>query len=177
MARVPQNPVSASGTPGTPCSSGTAVTSHPVHSSPCAVFLEDSQQGGRQRVDPGDVTERVASSTDVVRLPMRSGLFADLEITPQILTLNGDGINDELRLAFSLVNVLEGRPLRLQLFDLSGRQVWEEEKVGLAGPQEFVWGGRDERGALAPPGVYILRLAVEGDARSETASRLVGVVY
>lgn len=141
------------------------------------VFLEDSQQSVRQRVEPGDATAQVASSTDVVRLPLGSELLAGLSFSSRALTPNGDGVNDELKISFALVNVLEGRPLRLQLFDLSGRMVREIEKEAMAGAQEFVWDGRDAGGDLLPPGMYILRLTVEGDARSEQVSRLVGVVY
>lgn len=140
-------------------------------------FLEDSRQNVRQRVEPGDATGQVESSTDVVRLPLASDLLVSLSLNSRAITPNGDRINDELRIAFALVNVLEARPLRLDLFDLSGRLVWEEEKEGLAGAQEFAWDGRDEGGALVPPGMYILRLKVEGDARTETVSRLVSVVY
>lgn len=141
------------------------------------VFLEDRQQGMRQRVEPGDATERVASSTDVVRLPMSSGLVANLAISPPVLTPNGDGINDEIHVGFALVNVLESRPLYLRIFDLAGRMVREVEKEGLAGSQTFIWDGRGDGGKLVPPGTYLLRLTIEGDARSEALNRLVQVVY
>ena len=141
------------------------------------VFLEDHQRGMRQQIEPGDVTERVASSTDVVRLPISSGLFANLAITTPVLTPNGDGINDEIHVGIALVNVLESRPLSLRIFDLAGRLVREVEQEGIAGAQAFIWDGREVGGKRVPPGIYLLHLAVEGDARSERLSRLVQVAY
>jgi hypothetical protein len=48
---------------------------------------------------------------------------------------------------------------------------------GTAGAWLLVWDGRDESGVLVPPGHYVLRLDVEGDARSQRIIHLVRVVY
>jgi len=141
------------------------------------VFLEDSHQDVRQRVDPGDATELVASSTNVVRLPVTRDLFANLAVTPPVLTPNGDGINDELQVKLDLVNVLEPRPLRLRLFDLAGRLLHEQEQEVAAGQQQSTWDGRGSGGLLVPPGLYIVELHIAGDAREETSRHLISVVY
>jgi hypothetical protein len=142
-------------------------------------FLEDSQQGEgvRQQVEPGDATEQVESSTNVVRLPVGNGLLANLSIAPRILTPNGDGVNDQLKVRLDLVNVLESRPMRLRVFDLSGRGVHQVEEQALAGAQALVWNGKDASGSLVPPGTYVVQLEVEGDAQSESVSRVVLVAY
>jgi len=72
---------------------------------------------------------------------------------------------------------LENRLLQLRFFDLSGRLVREMDQEIVAGRQQFVWDGRDELGRLVSPGIYVLRMELEGDARSENVSRIVSVVY
>ncbi len=150
-----------------------------VHGTRFDAFLENSAltEPVRQRVEAGDATDQVESSTNVVGLPLGNDLFANLSVQSGVLTPNGDGHNDALVVGVDLVNVLEGRPLRLRLFDLSGRRVWAQEKEGMAGPQAFVWDGRDGSGRRVPPGHYILRIEMEGDARHQTLTRLVRVVY
>ena len=96
---------------------------------------------------------------------------------PSVLTPNGDGIGDRLFINLNLINVLEHRPLNLELFDLAGRRVRQISGQVLAGAQELVWAGRDQSGDLVPPGHYFLRLKVESDARSQSVSRMVSIVY
>jgi len=143
------------------------------------LFLENSdlREHVRQRVEPGDASGAVESSTQIVRLPLGHRLFANFSIEPGVLTPNGDGRNDRLVVEFDLVNLLESRPLRLRLFDLAGRRVRVLEEEGTAGARQLVWDGRDEGGKRVPPGHYILRLDVEGDARSQSVTRVVRVVY
>jgi hypothetical protein len=139
------------------------------------LFLEDSRTRVRQPAEPGDATDLAESNGNVVRLPVAEGLLANLSLTP-VFTPNGDGVNDQLRLSLDLVNVLAPRPLRLRLYDLAGRLVHAEEKQALAGRQEFAWDGR-AGGELLPPGLYLLELSIEGDARLENTRRVVRVVY
>ena len=74
-------------------------------------FLEDSQKAQRQLVDPGDAAPQVESSSNVVRLPVADQLFAGVSFRPALITPNGDGINDQLRVSFDLINVLSDSPL------------------------------------------------------------------
>lgn len=143
------------------------------------VFIADSQKDvlSRQRVDPGDANPQVKSSTDAVRLPTGAGLLDQLSLSSTHLTPNGDGRNDQLQVRLDLINLLERRSLYLRVFDLSGRQVWTEEEQVVAGRQERVWDGRDSKGRLVAPGVYILEVSIHGDARTERVLRTVGVAY
>ena len=98
-------------------------------------------------------------------------------VYPRVLTPNGDGTGDRLLISLNLINVLEYRPLKLELFDLAGRRVRQTSARALAGAQELVWDGRDQSGDLVPPGHYFLRLKVESDARSQSVNRMVSIVY
>jgi flagellar hook assembly protein FlgD len=50
----------------------------------------------------------------------------------------------------------------------------------LGGAQAFVWDGRDDQGALVPPGLYIGQIDAATDAADvsgQQVAHLVGVVY
>jgi len=143
------------------------------------VFLQDSRQddGVRQRVDPGDASELIESNTNVVSLPVSRNLFANVELSSPVITPNGDGVNDELQLSVDLVNVLEPRPLRLRLYDLAGRPVYDRGEDGRAGQRQFSWDGRDEGGNRVAPGLYILEILIAGDAGDEKAQEIISVAY
>jgi len=141
------------------------------------LFLEDNSQSIRQRVDPGDATDAVESSTNVVGLPVNRDLLTNVILSTRVITPNGDGINDELKVEVDLVNVLEPRPLCLRLFDLAGRLLYERKEAATAGQRTLVWNGREGSGTRVAPGVYIVELQVSGDARTATYHRLVSVAY
>ena len=131
----------------------------------------------RQRVDAGDAYAEVVSSTNAVRLPVGARLLANVAMGPPMLTPNGDGINDALRVEFDLVNVLAARRIGLRIFDLAGRLVWVREEEGKAGGRAWVWDGRGSWGTKVTPGLYVAELRVEGDEESYSQRRVVAVVY
>lgn len=142
------------------------------------MFLEDSRDGQRirQRVDAGDANPEVESNSNVVSIPVSASLFANIDITPKILTANGDGRNDELSVHIDLVNVLSPRPLGLRLYDLAGHLVYRDERLVTAGQHTLRWDGRVE-GRLVPPGLYVLEVSLEGDAQVRKERRVLAVVY
>ncbi len=143
------------------------------------VFLQDSRQDEsvRQRVDPGDATDLVESSTNIVSLPISRDLLANMSFSSKAITPNGDRVNDELTLEIALVNVLAPRPLRLRLYDLAGRLLYDRSEDSRAGLYTLVWDGRDRHGNRVAPGLYVLEVLVEGDAGDEQAQALISVAY
>ena len=143
------------------------------------VFLKDSNQDDsvRQRVDPGDASAQIESNTNVVSLPVSQNLFANFALNSPVITPNGDGVNDELRLSVDLVNLLQPRPLRMRLYDLAGHLVYDYSEDVRAGQRQFSWDGRDRSGTRVAPGVYILEIAVDGDAGDERAQEVISIVY
>ena len=143
------------------------------------VFLQDSNQDEsvRQRVDPGDATDLVESSTNIVSLPISRELLANMSFSSKAITPNGDGVNDELTLEIALVNVLAPRPLRLRLYDLAGRPVYDRSEDSRAGLYKLVWDGHDSHGDRVSPGLYVLEVLVEGDAGDEKTQALISVAY
>ena len=121
----------------------------------------ESGQGAWQRVD-----EKVPRSSLMVLATTQSNdLLRDLTIDPPVLTPNGDGVNEQLTLAFTVLLAAPNTAVKAEIFDLSGRLVARRVEVRevSAGPLEIAWDGRDQQGALVPPGVYAVRLGVDGD--------------
>ncbi|MEE3258284.1 MAG: discoidin domain-containing protein [Candidatus Latescibacterota bacterium] len=148
-------------------------------STPFTLFIQDSRTGAtsRQRVDPGDATDQVLSSTNVVSLPVERDLLVNVDFDTTVLTPNGDGINDAIVVRANVVNILEPRPLQLRLYDLAGTRLTERSQAATAGAQRLVWDGRDQRGGIVPPGLYLLELHIGGDAQEQRVRRVVSVVY
>ena len=144
------------------------------------VTLENSALGPEagQRVEPGNASDEVDSETIVVSLPVGGGVFANLVIEPAVVTPNGDDIGDELEIEIDVLRLVVPRPFEVRILDLGGRLVRDlRQDTGTARHYSFRWDGRDQTGALTPPGLYLLRLELAGDARTETVTRVVGVAY
>ena len=148
-------------------------------STPFVLFIQDArtEDVSRQRVDPGDATDQVASSTNVVGLPAARDLLLNVVFDNEVLTPNGDGINDALAIRADVINILEPRPWHLRLYDLAGHALVERSQAVTAGAQDFTWDGRDQAGQLVPPGLYVLELHLDGDAHQQRVRRVVSVVY
>ena len=143
--------------------------------------------GALQAIIPGDATllgegdDADLSGTTVLSSSVldRTQLFDRVIINPNPFSPNGDGINDVAGLRYNLLSLSIARPVEIKVYDLSGRQI----RVIHDGPEangQYVdkdWDGRDEQGELVPPGLYVVRIAVDGDAKDEELSRIIGVVY
>ncbi len=140
----------------------------------------DVEETGYHFAVPGDADSETAAQGLVVSLEKqgeRAPLLANFELQHPVLTPNGDGINDELKIGYSLLTVTRPSPVELLLFDLGGRRVAAVEAVQPVGNHRQVWDGRRSDGALVPPGTYIYRLRVRGDGDPEVRQGIVAVVY
>ena len=148
-------------------------------STPFVLFIQDAraEDASRQRVDPGDATDQVASSTNVVGLPVARDLLLNVVFDAKVLTPNGDGINDALTVRADVINLLAPRPWHLRLYDLAGRVLVERTQAVTAGTRHFTWDGRDQAGQRVPPGLYLLELHLDSDAHQQRVRRVVSVVY
>jgi len=97
-----------------------------------------------------------------------------------VLTPNGDGINDEIAFEFAVLKINTARSVGITLFDLSGRKMRriEESRTLANGLYRLLWDGRDEAGALVPPGLYLAQIEVDSDSGDNNrVGQLVGVAY
>ena len=137
-------------------------------------------QDSWQRVDDGDANGLSDSETTVV-LALESGdVLGDVQID-QTFTPNGDGINDELTIGFSLMRVGRSAPVAVEVFSLSGRLTIElHDDLATTGRHRLAWNGLDRHGVLVSPGLYLLRINVDvdsGSSRNTSLTRLVNVAY
>ncbi len=74
--------------------------------------------------------------------------------------------------------VTSNADVEIAVYDLQG-QVVKVLAQGrrAAGSYRLTWDGRDDQGQLVPPGLYIMHIAVEGDAQQDEQSWTVGVAY
>jgi flagellar hook assembly protein FlgD len=95
-----------------------------------------------------------------------------------VVTPNGDGINDELRISYELYGLPQGVPVQIEVFSLDGRRVAQvAQGIQGSGPQVLSWDGRDERGAALAPGMYLLGIGIQAEKQSDLQIRPIGVVY
>ena len=131
-----------------------------------------------QPINRGDAAREIASEVLTVRTSISRRLLDELTVQPKIATPNGDGINEQIHFSFKLLQVTQEVPLRLAVFDLSGRS----RRVIHDGHQHsgglrFSWDGRDESGERVPPGLYVYRLAVESEKGGDQRAGTIAVVY
>ena len=152
-----------------------------------AVRLSDEEGSISQAVVSGDAATLAAdddadlSGTTVLSPSMLRGdrLLDRMEIAPAIFTPNGDQINDVARVYYNLLSLDVARPVEIAVYDLSGRliRIIHDAPERNGRYEDKTWDGLDAQGQLVPPGLYIVRLAIEGDAQQDGQSRLVGVAY
>ena len=78
---------------------------------------------------------------------------------PRLFTPNDDTINDEV--TFSYENDNENS-IVCWIYDIRGAAIRQLDIEGLEDEGEFVWDGRDENNDVAPSGIYIYQIEVEG---------------
>ena len=133
-----------------------------------------------QPVVGADVGE--ALSTNSLRVLGTTGqataFIQNLTFSAAVFTPNGDGINDELRVAYSLFRLPEAVPVVLEVYSLDGQRVALVE-AGLqnAGPQSLRWDGRDETGQQLPPGLYLTALNLRSEFAADPQLRPLGIAY
>jgi flagellar hook assembly protein FlgD len=73
---------------------------------------------------------------------------------------------------FRFTTPVEG-DVRLALYDVAGRQVWEKTLTGLSpGDHSLTWDGRNGSGAVAGAGIYLAKLTSPAGSRSVRVVRL-----
>ncbi len=130
-----------------------------------------------QRINPGNAAPEFVSETLSVRTSLSARLLADLLVEPRVFSPNGDGVNDISRFSLNLLQVTENVPLRLEIFDLSGRLLRQQEGLHESGRFSFSWNGRDDQQDLVVPGLYMYRIVVKAKNGGDQQTGTIAVVY
>ena len=129
-----------------------------------------------------EAVAEVESGVLRVLVPSGPAGLAHLTLVPKVVTPNGDGINDAARIGFAVLRLDGTEAAIVSVYDLAGRRVWtlEQGRARASGQYSVAWAGVNEAGERVRPGTYIVRLAVQADARRNVRTqitRLVHVVY
>ena len=126
-----------------------------------------------------DVDPVLPSAGLTVRLSApNAALITDVEPRQQVLTPNGDGVNDLFAVAYSLLKLTRPASVFFRIYDLGGGLV----RRGYAGEDQSgrfvqVWDGRDDWGRLVAAGIYLYHLEIAADVGTTRYSGLVNVAY
>lgn len=146
--------------------------------------VEDSQSDAYpQRVIAGDADVAAESERLVVRGEIADELLSNVAFSSSVVTPNGDGINDQMVLDYTLLKATGAVDVEAIVYDLGGRPVRVlYASRDLTGPNTIRWDGCDGAGCGAggthvPPGLYVVRLGVDSDSGGDAVLRTVAVAY
>lgn len=141
--------------------------------------VADSQSDAfPQRVIFGDANEEANDNTLIVSAPIDDQLFTGVNFSSDVITPNGDGVNDQIALDYILLKATAAVGVQVIIYDLSGREVRRlYDALDRSGPNQVTWNGRDDDNITVPPGLYLIRLEADTDAGAATQMRSVAVVY
>ena len=141
-----------------------------------------TRQGGSlpQSVEDGDASDELG--TDQLRVLVSSSslesVLSDVVITPAVFTPQGDAINDQVAIEYTLFSVLNAVEVDVELLTLAGQRVRSlSGGVQGAGHHALQWDGRDEANQLVAPGVYLARIGASTDRGRVVRFGAVAVAY
>lgn len=108
-------------------------------------------------------------------------VLGEVEVTPEVITPNGDGVADRAAITYMLYNLPgpDRAKVALSIYDLSGalvKEVYSAREISREREPIF-WYGDDTANRRVSPGMYIWRVSVHADAGSWSKMGTITVVY
>jgi len=139
-----------------------------------------------QTIQPGDANSEVTTDklTVLVKEQCLGTVLDAVEVSPKVVTPNGDGANDAAKFSYKLLQITGKVEVEIAVFDLSGtrvrtvyrgseaRGIYEVENKG----SKF-WKGDNQQGELVAPGLYIWQISVSSDSGCFNKIGTIAVVY
>jgi len=143
-------------------------------------WVWDSERPGEvyQQVNGGDAKEEWGSDGLSVRTSLGEKLLVSVGVSSEVLTPNGDQVNDTVRGSYTLLQLTRAAPVRVGVYDLGGkliREVYRGEQVN--GEYAWEWDGTDSDGEVVGLGAYLYRIEVEADDQIQVHVGTLSVVY
>ncbi|MFT5376637.1 MAG: hypothetical protein ACI906_003475 [Candidatus Latescibacterota bacterium] len=113
-----------------------------------------------------------------VAVPISKNLLANVGAVPAVFTPNGDGINDLVLIQYDITNIARLSPVEVFVYDLSGhlmRRLVDDEVI--SGRFARPWDGRDDSGAVVPPGHYLFSVSLQAGTGQVKEVGVVSVAY
>lgn len=146
--------------------------------------VEDSQSDAYpQRTIAGDAAEEIDSNTLIVSGQILEDLLTNVEFSSRVVTPNDDGVNDQLTLDYTLLKATSPVDVEVVIYNLAGQVIRVlYDSRDLSGPNTVLWdgcagAGCDRGGVQLPPGLYVVRLAVDSDSGGDAVLRTIAVAY
>ena len=131
-----------------------------------------------QDVLPGDASIDLNTNHFAVELELDNTILGDLAIAPNPFTPNGDSLNDQIRIQYSIFKLVQPVSVEAAMYDLAGRRVRELfNGLQSSGFHAVEWDGREGQGSLAAPGLYICRISVDSATGANERAVPVALVY
>lgn len=111
-------------------------------------------------VTASDVHENQSDPSNEVVVGTETGVGGTLPVTALRVLANRP--NPFAASTLFRVGLPAAAPVRVEVFDVSGRRVRVQDLAGNAGWQDLVFDGRDDAGRLLPGGIYLYRVAAGG---------------
>ena len=141
-----------------------------------------------QYIEEGDANSGVGTNSLRVFVSESSlgDFLTDVTISPNPFTPNGDGVNDAVRIAYTLLQLTADAPVEVGIYTMAGQLVREVYRgMGKNGKYtrdagDFAakqWDGTDEHGDNVPPGLYLFKISVETDIGLYNYTGTLALVY
>ena len=130
-----------------------------------------------QDILPGDATPDLDTNDLIVGWRLGGDLITAVEVSSEVITPNGDGVNDAALISYGLLQLTLPTRVSVSIHDLSGPVIFERTEFQTSGLYSVQWDGRDERGRVVLPGVYVYRIVADVESGPQSQIGTIAVVY